>query len=282
MNEFNCQLFIDAGVMMTEDKIDIELIPFQNPTIPNLYIPKIRWLESSSELIETIKTAFSKFGLIHSVFADKSGEEQHSWFAYVTFFSLSSVAKAKKDLHQVWTVNDEKVSVIQKVRNSHTDLPLSVRNCEELANHYLGFNGWNSKILYHRLEADPMSDVETGSKKAVKYCSAIELTFKVYPGLRCEGAGMASYEFDAQKPEEKAKAMHFAQKHSRSAALQNAFAKVILVIVNDSKVNVEIDNTKLDPFYYDPIWEKYEVNVDDVDYAISEDESHESLVEFDP
>ncbi|XP_059092408.1 RAD52 motif-containing protein 1-like [Tigriopus californicus] len=268
--------------MMTEDEIDIELIPFQNPQIPNLYIPKIRWLESSSALIHMIKTVFSKFGLLHSVFADKSGDEEDSWFSYVTFFSLYSVIKAKKELHQNWTVNENKCSVVQKIRKSITDLPLSVRNCEELANHYLGFNGWNSKILYHRLESSPMTDGDPGLKKSVKYCTAIELTFTIYPGLRCEGAGMACQEFDAQKPEEKAKAMHFAQKHSRSAALQNAFAKVILVIVNNSKVSVEIDNTKLDPFYYDPIWEKYEVNVDDVDYVISEDEAHESLVEFDP
>ena len=35
---------------------------------------------------------------------------------------------------------------------SIASLPLSRSSCEELANYYLGFNGWSSEILYHRRE----------------------------------------------------------------------------------------------------------------------------------
>ena len=49
---------------------------------------------------------------------------------------------------------------------------------------------------------------------------------------------------------------------------------MILVVVGDEnpkigsrrKVGVEIDTTRLDPFYYNPIWEKYEIEVEEVDY----------------
>ena len=74
-----------------------------------------------------------------------------------------------------------------------------------------------------------------------------------------------------QIPGEKYKCLGMAHKQSKSAALQNAFAKVMLIVVGERKVSVEIDSTRLDPFYYDPIWERYEVNVEEVDYEIDEE-----------
>ena len=40
--------------------------------------------------------------------------------------------------------------------NNVNKLPLARSKCEELANYYLGFNGWSSQVLYHRKEeTDP-------------------------------------------------------------------------------------------------------------------------------
>ena len=36
--------------------------------------------------------------------------------------------------------------------SSACKLPLSRGKCEELANYYLGFNGWSSQVMYHRKE----------------------------------------------------------------------------------------------------------------------------------
>ncbi len=38
--------------------------------------------------------------------------------------------------------------MLRSTRDAKTDLPLSLRKCEELANFYLGFNGWNSEVLF--------------------------------------------------------------------------------------------------------------------------------------
>ena len=51
-------------------------------------------------------------------------------------------------------------------------LPLSRYKCEELANYYLGFNGWSSEILYHRREEGP--EVDTGS---LCYVTVVKLVF---------------------------------------------------------------------------------------------------------
>ena len=48
-------------------------------------------------------------------------------------------------------------------------LPLARSKCEELANFYLGFNGWSSQVLYHRKE-----DVEPGT---LCYVTVVKLLF---------------------------------------------------------------------------------------------------------
>ena len=37
-------------------------------------------------------------------------------------------------------------------------------------------------------------------------------------------------------------------------------------MVNDHKVHLEIDTTKKDSFFYNPLWDKPEVVVNDVEY----------------
>ena len=47
---------------------------------------------------------------------------------------------------------------------------------------------------------------------------------------------------------------------------------MILIILDGKKVTVEVDSTKSDPFFFDPLWENYEAVVEEVDYEIpSED-----------
>ena len=77
-----------------------------------------------------------------------------------------------------------------------------------------------------------------------------------------EAAGIGEVPLDPDTgPEAKAVAIHRARKQSKSSALQNAFAKVILILIKGgAKVGVEIDTTKPDPFFYDPLWETHAVD----------------------
>ena len=83
--------------------------------------------------------------------------------------------------------------------------------------------------------------------------------------MDCEGAGKT----DAAELEdswENHKLLLELGKRSKGEASQAAWAKVVLVITDSTKVSVEINTTKQDKFFYDPTWEDPEITVEDVDY----------------
>ena len=62
-------------------------------------------------------------------------------------------------------------------RQTAGNLPLSRSKCEELANYYLGFNGWSSEILYHRREEGPEIDSDS-----ICYVTVVKLSFSQVSG----------------------------------------------------------------------------------------------------
>ena len=65
---------------------------------------------------------------------------------------------------------------------------------------------------------------------------------------------------DYSSVQEKVQKIGMSQKASRTAAMINAFSKVILVLLysedGSMKVTVRIDQSRKDPFYYNSIWDK--------------------------
>jgi recombination DNA repair RAD52 pathway protein len=73
------------------------------------------------------------------------------WYALVDFYSAAQANKARLFTHNQLTINRKCVRVLKnKGGKGKTNLPLSVRKCESLANHFLGFDGWRSQIVYHK------------------------------------------------------------------------------------------------------------------------------------
>ena len=161
------------------------------------------------------------------------------------------------------------------------NLPLARSRCEELANYYLGYNGWSSEILYHRREEGP--EIPAGT---LCYVTVVRLTFKqvkssvtlnsrccinllcckhfsMQSGLDCEGAGKC----EAPQEDHKAntKLMSELAKKSKGEAMLAAWEKVLLVIVEGRKVSVEINTNKRDTFFYDPTWDEPQVTVNEID-----------------
>ena len=137
-----------------------------------------------------------------------------------------------------------------------------LNQCEELTNHYLGFNGWKSEILYHQKET------ETDSK--ITFGTAVRLTFQEGDQIQnVEGVGIGLIEYS--NLQEKLQKSGNGQKAARTAAMINAFEKVILVVLHTSegrsKITVRIDKSRKDPFYYNSIWDKPVTieNVNDLD-----------------
>ena len=249
----------------------IEIIEFKNPATQRLHFSKIWWLESEEALIVFLKSKISPYGLVHSVIAKQVEDD---WFAYVDMYSERALVKAHKDLSNHLIINS-KMCKIKKVKGRRTDFPLAKDKCETLANHYLGFNGWTTKLLYHRHESSEENSIKSDIRTE-KYASAlcINLPYVQNGNLSVEGVGIGVSDWNVKFPEGKGKARAFASKQSRTAALQNAFSKIILIVLNDGeKVTAEIDLQKTDPFVYNPLWDTPSIVVNEVCY---EDELNDS------
>ncbi|KAK6311448.1 hypothetical protein J4Q44_G00171120 [Coregonus suidteri] len=74
--------------------------------------------------------------------------------------------------------------------------PLSHSKCQDLANHYLGFNGWSTHIVtlkdISNCDNAGRSSTTPGDPQEItlKYGCIMEVTFPQH-GLSCRGVGMA-------------------------------------------------------------------------------------------
>ena len=107
---------------------------------------------------------------------------------------------------------------------------------------------------------------ETESEGKMTYGTAVKLTFKDEQSV--EGVGIGTVEYS--NLQEKIQKCGPGQKASRTAAMINAFSKVILVFVHStdgsSKITVRIDQSRKDPFYYNSIWDTPTIeNVNELD-----------------
>ncbi|CAB1341538.1 unnamed protein product, partial [Coregonus sp. 'balchen'] len=90
------------------------------------------------------------------------------FYALVKDFSAAQASKAQRATHL-------KLSTKQYPNFLHNSKPLSHSKCQDLANHYLGFNGWSTHIV---------------TEITLKYGCIMEVTFPQH-GLSCRGVGMA-------------------------------------------------------------------------------------------
>ena len=233
----------------------VELIEFKEPEQGQVYVSKINWPSSCDLLVQDLRQRFEPFGLIHCI---KASQGQDSFYAYINYYSSEAAQKAISFfLKQECTFQGQPCKIQRKTRDNvlKKGRPLYVNQCEDLANFYLGFNGWSSKILYHNMESF--------EGQTVTFATAVQLTFSEFEGQIAEGVGLAKAEFSS--PEEKSVQIAIAQKSSKSAAVMNAFSKVILALIHNDdgghKVMVRIDPSRKDPFHYNSIWNSSETDV---------------------
>ena len=196
--------------------------------------------------------------------------DNDEWYSYVNFYSPRVAEKVVSAFRYCPFMIEGKACVLaKKPRNLvKKGRILMLHQCHELINHYLGFNKWNSEIVYHQFE--------WGSSDEQVYATAVKLSFKDFEDMTVEGVGLTEAKFSSL--EEKPSKLAQAQKNSKNAALLNAFSKVLLVLVytgdlnTKPKVAVRIDSSKKDPFHYDAIWSGTPlVQVQDVEMDPEED-----------
>ncbi|NXA16794.1 RDM1 protein, partial [Sapayoa aenigma] len=128
---------------------------------------------------------------------------------------------------------------------------LSSSKCQELANHYLGFNGWSSRIIMLQnvsgFDGEKEEVGKASQKRSLKFLCALEVTL---PNHGVCSRGVALGEADAgsgEDPLELLMATRRAQKLAVGKALSGAFQKILLVVLENGKVAVEYNSSQEEP-----------------------------------
>ncbi|KAL7976924.1 hypothetical protein Chor_008873 [Crotalus horridus] len=98
---------------------------------------------------------FSAFGLLHSVRLHRNVPVAGpGYYAFVKFYSARDASRAQQACNgrSLFQKTALKICICTRQRAlTKQTLPLNIHKSQELANYYLGFNGWSSRIITVRM-----------------------------------------------------------------------------------------------------------------------------------
>ncbi|NXY86703.1 RDM1 protein, partial [Alcedo cyanopectus] len=213
-------------------------------------------LEPEPGLEHSLFSVFSTFGPLYSVRVHSNAAVAGPGsYAILKFYSTGDASRAQRACNgqRLFQKSPLKVCVCTKQRESfqHQVFALNSTKCQELANHYLGFNGWSSRIITLQNVSgfdDENEEVErTIQKQSVKYLCALEVTLPQH-GVRSRGVALGEAEVEnTEDPLEFVKATRRVQKLAAGKALSSAFQKILLIVLENGKVAVEYNSSHEEP-----------------------------------
>nr|QIC49986.1 RAD52 motif-containing protein 1 [Actinia equina] len=240
----------------------VELIEFIRPcrNQNNLYVTNISRNLSEDEVQMKLTQIFSKFGLLYEVqvfdakentseepqsFCYHDNDTRSSLYAFVKFYSTKAAARAQRETNGKWLIGGQflKVQFANRKKVVDTPAPLYMARCTELANYYLGFNGWSTKIIkIEKLDEKTMDNQEIS---AFMYRSIVRLEIKAHD-CYCDGIGYGGDRKTLKQEKDPLKKLELtaiAKKIAHRHAFENAFKRVIIIALDNGKVSVEINQT---------------------------------------
>ncbi|XP_049332118.1 RAD52 motif-containing protein 1 [Astyanax mexicanus] len=231
-------------------EIEVEVIEFRVPAENNktIFIWDIQTGFSEAFIYEALWSVYSAFGALYLLkVCPNAAVATPGFYAMVKFYSSAHASKAQRATDKQCLFQSSPV----KVRLSTKQNPnlffggqsLSHARCQNLANHYLGFNGWSTRIVTLKdisKCADAGWSLHTASQgELLKYGCVAELTFPQY-GVTCRGVGVAEDVVDPEKGlEEKLWKRGRLMKWAKDKAVVGAFEKVLLIVFGNGKIAVE-------------------------------------------
>ncbi|XP_071942044.1 RAD52 motif-containing protein 1-like isoform X2 [Antedon mediterranea] len=220
---------------------EAELIEFKKPlgTSNTLFITGISSKLTQQECSMRLKDIFEVYGLIYDVLVyNKINEAIDSYYAFVKFYSSKAAAKAKAAVHLKYMIDGQLLKVQHPKKGKAIDeanKQLFVEKCYELANYYLGFNGYNASIvsLSKYTEAD--------EKDVASFVCNAKISFRFHDDISSDGIGLGQVAFNPSEIETKIIAVKRAKKMACNRAYGNAFSKVKLVVLSTGKVAPYVD-----------------------------------------
>ncbi|KAJ7992169.1 hypothetical protein DPEC_G00275740 [Dallia pectoralis] len=268
--------------------MDVDIIEFRVPIENNktLFVWDIQPTFSEAFIYESIWNIFCKFGALYLVkVCPNATVAKPGFYALVKYFSPAQASKAQKATHgraffQSFPLK-VKLSTGQYPTFFHNAKPLSHSKCQELANHYLGFNGWCTHIV--RLKDFSSCDDAATSPgdpqvTTLKYGCIVELTFPRH-GLSCRGVGVAEETVNGAGPDVVLLKRGKLQRWARDKGVVNAFEKVLLLVLGNGKVIVEC-RVERDDVLQDEDLEGL-IKVNNIPHVAPGDQEEDEAVEWD-
>ncbi|XP_005439542.2 RAD52 motif-containing protein 1 [Falco biarmicus] len=212
-------------------------------------------LEPGPGLEHSLFLVFSKFGPLYSVRAHRNAAVAGpGYYAIIKFYSAGDASRAQRTCNgkRLFQKSPLKVCICARQKGFQQQvLGLNSNKCQQLANHYLGFNGWSSRIItLQNVSGFDGENEELGKtlqKQSVKYLCAVEVTLPNH-GVRTRGVALG--EADVENSEDPLKfvtATRRVQKLAVGKALSSAFQKILLVVLENGKVAVEYNSSQEEP-----------------------------------
>ncbi|XP_074080485.1 RAD52 motif-containing protein 1 isoform X1 [Macrotis lagotis] len=238
-------------------------------------------------LQHSLFTVFSEFGLLYSIRVFPNAPDvTPGFYAIVKFYSSRDANRAQKacDKKELFQKSPVKVRLCTgRKMHQYPIYPLSSFKCQELANYYLGFNGWSKRIIMLQKVSDfrhkeDTSPAKLSTRQSMTYFCALEV---VLPAYECQsrGTGIAEEYMEHQEdPLEFLMKKKKTQKLAIQKALSDAFQKLLLVVLESGKVAVEYRSTEEE----DSATEEFKdlIQVSDVSWNQSYQGEEECLSDF--
>ncbi|XP_038609982.1 RAD52 motif-containing protein 1-like isoform X3 [Tachyglossus aculeatus] len=200
---------------------------------------------TAEALQHALFAAFSRFGLLYSVrVAPNAAGAAPGFHAVVKFYSARDARRAREACHRQPLGQKAPVKVLTGTRHwgfQQRDLVLSSSKCRDLANYYLGFNGWSQRVLLLQnlsgFDEQENSAAELPcSGRRLQYLCVVEVALS---GYACQSRGVGMAEEHVSHRAELLGKVKETQKLAVQKALSNAFQKLQFVVLESGKVVVE-------------------------------------------
>ncbi|XP_026882537.2 RAD52 motif-containing protein 1 isoform X1 [Electrophorus electricus] len=228
--------------------IEVDIIEFKVPTENNktIFIWDIQPSLSEAFIYERVWRAYSAFGALYLVKVCPAVRAR-GFYALVKFYSSAQASKAQRATDKQCLFQTVPLKVHLSTKQNPAFLfgtkALSHAKCLDLANHYLGYNGWSTRIVTLKELSDYTavsgnSDAQAQGK-LLKFGCVVELTIPQH-GVTCRGVGVAEEVIDLEKgPEGKLWKRGKLMRWARDKATASAFEKVVVIVLGNGKVAVE-------------------------------------------
>ncbi|KAH1174332.1 RAD52 motif-containing protein 1 isoform X1 [Mauremys mutica] len=229
-----------------------EVLGFRVPTESGKAL--LVWgLEEGAE--HSLFSVFSEFGLLYSVRVHRNAAVAGpGYYALVKFYSARDASRAQRacNRQRLFQKSPLKVCICTRQKAFQQQvLALRSYRCKELANYYLGFNGWSNRIItLQNISGFDLENEELGGlpeRQCLKYLCVVEVTLP-HHGICTRGLGIAeAYVENGRDPLEFVMKTGNVQKLAAEKALSGAFQKILLIVLENGKVAVEYNSAQEEP-----------------------------------